>query len=275
MSSTESIDIGGGIDLHIRRWTAEEPRASLLIVHGFSEHVGRWEHVAEFFVDRSLSVIGYDHRGHGRSGGPRMDLERFEHFLDDLQVMVRHVREIDLPLVVYGHSMGGLIAAAHAESDRDQPDLYVLSAPALDAEIPTVLRFVAKVLVKIAPGIRLRSTVKGEQMSRDPDVGEAYFSDPLVFPNATLRFRDRFLAAMSDVRENVNRIRTPTLVIHGAEDSLAPPAASAPLAGVDGIERRLFPGLRHEMHNEPEGPEVLEFVAGWLEDHLESARQVE
>jgi alpha-beta hydrolase superfamily lysophospholipase len=164
--------------------------------------------------------------------------------------------------------MGGLIATAYAESDHDQPDLYVLSAPALDANAPEMLKTAAKLVSKVAPGIRLSAPTKGEQLSRDPAVGEAYFADPLVDVNATARFGAEFLSAMGKARRAVKRITVPTLVIHGGDDTLVPPAASAPLAAVEGVERRVFPGLRHEMHNEPEALDVLDFVAGWLDDQL-------
>ncbi len=110
--------------------------------------------------------------------------------------------------------------------------------------------------------------LKGEQLSRDPTVGEAYFADPLVYLKATTRFGAGLLAAMPRATAAVDRIRVPTLVIHGGDDSIVPVWASVPLAGVAGVERRVWPGLRHEMHNEPERAEILGFVAAWLSDRL-------
>lgn len=257
-----------GISLLIRHWEVAEPRAVMLIVHGVSEHVGRWEHVADFFTAHGYDVFAYDHRGHGGSSGDRIHVERFDDYVRDLSVMVERVRRPDVPLIVYGHSMGGLITAAYAESEYDQPDLYVLSAPALAANAPKALRVVAKVAGRILPGLRVPSPWSGEQLSRDPAVGEAYFADPLVDVRASARWGAEMLEAGDRVTAAVDEIRVPALVIHGGDDTLVPPAASAPLAAVDGIDRRVFPGLRHEMHNEPEAKEVLTFVAGWLDDQL-------
>lgn len=265
--SMGSLSTKDGLTLMMRRWSVSDPTATILIVHGVSEHLGRWEHVAEFFAERRYEVAAYDHRGHGSSTGSRIHVDRFDDYVEDLGLMVERVRS-ELPLVVYGHSMGGLITTMYAESELPQPDLYVLSAPALDASAPQALKTAARLVSKVLPGVRLAAPTKGEDLSRNPAVGEAYFADPLVDLKGTARFGAEFLAAMDVARAAVGKIHVPTLVIHGGDDSLVPPAASAPLAAVDAVERRVFPGLRHEMHNEPESADVLQFVVGWLESQL-------
>lgn len=266
--TTDRIETSDGTGLHLQKWSSDDAHATLLIVHGVSEHIGRYPHVARFFTAHGYDVHGYDHRGHGKSGGPRHDVDRFERFVEDLAVVVERVRHPARPFVIYGHSMGGLISALHAESDRPQPDAYVLSAPALDAVVPAVLRMAARILSKIAPRVRAKSGIKGAQLSRDPAVGEAYFADPLVDLRSTARFGAAILGAMTEARAAVNRIRVPALAIHGTDDTLVPPSASAPLAAVAGIDRKLFPGLRHELHNEPESEDVLGYVAQWIGEHI-------
>jgi len=264
---TGTMPARDGVLLLTRRWERPDPRATMLIVHGASEHLRRWSHVAEFFVERGYEVFAYDHRGHGGSAGHRIHVERFDAYVDDLADIASHVKR-ERPLVIYAHSMGGLVATAYAESTYVQPDLLVLSAPALLANAPAPLRMAAKVLGRFAPHLRLRAPIKGHQLSRNEAVGEAYMSDPLVHLEGTSRWGAEFITAMDRARADVGLIRVPTLVIHGGDDSIVPPAASAPLAAVEGIERRVFPGLRHEMHNEPEASEVLGFIAGWLDDRL-------
>jgi alpha-beta hydrolase superfamily lysophospholipase len=164
--------------------------------------------------------------------------------------------------------MGALISMSYAVSDREQPDLYVLSAPALDADVPVVLKLAAKTLAFVRPKTMLPNSIKGEQLSRDPSVGTRYFDDPLVINKGTARMGASMLAHMGIVRERLHKLSTPAIVIHGADDELIPPHASAPLAAIPGVERKLFAGLRHEVHNEPEQDEVLGFVVAWLDDQL-------
>lgn len=255
-----------GTRLCTRHWPAAgTARGRVVLVHGIAEHSGRWNHVGEYLAGRGYDVNGYDWRGHGESAGPRGHADTFEHMVDDLADLLAAWRSAD-PVFVYGHSAGGLIAAAHAVSSRPQPDGYVLSAPALTAQVPAPLRLAAKVLPKIAPKLRLKSPIEGSHLSRDPAVAEKYFADPLLQLGNTAQFGNELLNAMDRTRARIHEIRVPTLVVHGAEDVLVPPEASAPLAAVPTVRRRLFAGLRHEIHNEPEQDAVLGEIADWLDE---------
>ncbi len=267
---TGALEAVDGTVLFTRRWRANPPRAVVLIVHGLGEHSGRYGHVGGFFADRGLETVAFDLRGHGRSGGSRVDIDDFTTYLQDLaKVIDTEVVPMDLPWVLYGHSMGGLIGALHLEGTERQPTAAVLSAPALDADVPPPLKIAAEVFGRVAPGLRFPNSINGEQLSRDPRVGEAYFADPLVETKTTARFGRGLFAAQRRAREAIDAIALPTLVVHGAEDELVPPSASAPLAAVEGIERKLLPGLRHEVHNEPEHLEVLRDVAAWIDAALD------
>lgn len=263
-----SYTLQDGTAIATRHWGVESPRARLLIVHGLGEHCGRWSHVALFFNARDIDVHSYDLRGHGRSGGAKLDIETFDDHIDDLAEMVAHVDRGDLPLVVYGHSMGGLVATGYAVSDRPQPDLYVLSAPALGATVPVPLRVAVRVLARVAPTTRLPASIKAEHLSKNPAVGEAYFADPDVHLKGTARGGHAFLEAMDSLSEEIHKIDVPTLVVHGGDDVLVPTAVSAQLAAVPGITRKVFPVLRHEIHNEDERDEVLAYVGDWIDSNL-------
>jgi alpha-beta hydrolase superfamily lysophospholipase len=267
MSTTEQLLAADGVGLLVRRWDCPNPRARMLLIHGLGEHSGRYEHVGDFFAARGFDITAFDLRGHGASGGNRVDIESFQQYLDDVSIVFEQIPD-DLPRIMYGHSMGGLIAVSYGVSTRRQPDLFVLSAPALSAQVPLVLRWGVKVLTRVRPGFRAPNSIKGEQLSRDPAVGAKYFADPLVETKGTARFGANLFAQMESLRGRYAELTKPTLVIHGAEDTLVPPRASAPLAALDNVERKVFAGLRHETHNEPEQDEVLGFVASWLDSQL-------
>lgn len=167
--------------------------------------------------------------------------------------------------------MGGLICLAYNLDDRLRPEALVLSAPAIDADVPIALRAVARILGKVIPGAKLPSTIKGEDLSRDPAVGAAYFADPLVHTKGTARFGVEFMDKMRQVQKSLGTLDVPTLVIHGTADPIVPPGVSAPLAAVASVDRKLFPGFRHELHNEPNADEVLTHVLGWLRTKVEAA----
>lgn len=264
-SSTDTAAAPDGTRLRIRSWQASgEPWAVVLLVHGLSEHSGRYERVGEWLSEAGLEVHAYDHRGFGASGGRRGDVRRWSLLLDDLESRLSAVRRPNLPLVLFGHSMGGLVCAEYVESDRPQPDLLVLASPGLDSAHPRWMHWLAGVAGTIVPWVSVSGGNDFSVLSRDPAVGEAFRRDPLVVNRQTARFGREAFAAQARARRAIGRIRIPTLVLHGSADWLVPPAASETLGRLPNVERRVYPGLRHELHNEPEGGAVIGEVITWL-----------
>lgn len=271
-STSSTISARDGESLAIRRWQpAGEPRASILIVHGLGEHGGRYERTAGILAERGFDCWAPDLRGFGASGGPRAYVERIDVWLDDLPDEVGLLKAMGRPVVLLGHSMGGLIACRYAETDRPQPDLLVLSAPALDGNIPGWKKALAPVLGRLAPRLMVKNDFDGSILSRDPAVGRDYVADPLNVHSTSARLGAAVLAIQGPTVVDLGRIRVPTLVIHGGADHLVPTRSSETFIGRPGIERRVFDGLAHETFNEPEGPEVVGEVADWISAHLPAA----
>lgn len=264
-----------GVELLTRTWTIDDPRYSVLLVHGLGEHCGRWDGPAEHFNRNGATVYSYDLRGHGASGGDPVDLNAFADLYRDIQAMARAtVVTSGKPWVLYGHSLGGLQCAGYLIDDWEPtPNLAVLTAPAMVAtrSIDSVLKVAAGVLGRITPSLSLENKITGEQLSRDPDVGEAYFEDDLVQTKATARFGKVVFAEQDRLVAGHGSITVPTLLMHGADDELVEPAASAGLAKSDGVARKVQPGLRHEIHNEPEAAQVLGEITDWIDAHLGQA----
>jgi len=169
-------------------------------------------------------------------------------------------------VVLYGHSLGGLIAAGYLLSDLPRPDLAVLSSPALDSTIPRWKTSLATVLSRVAPTFSIPTGIDGETLSRDPSVAARMVDDPLCVKVSTMRFGTEALVEVARVRvAALAGFGIPTLVLHGTDDGLVPAAASEVFEGAPGVERRTYPGLRHELHNEPEGPEVVDAIVAWLQ----------
>ncbi len=271
MSTTGFRTAADGTRLRTRHWDPTgNPRSAVVIVHGLAEHSGRYEHVGAAIAARGHDVRATDLRGFGESEGRRAFIRSWSEYLDDLSGDVAAAAAIGVPVVLLGHSLGGLIAASYALDGAPAPDFLVLSAPAIDSEISAMKRALARVLGRVAPGRELDNGIDGAQLAHDPAVGERYFADPLLYPRTTLGMGRIALLAQASVRRRIHEIPEPTLVIHGAEDSLVPPAISVPFAAIPHVERIEFPGLRHETFNEDGGALAIGTVADWIERNVAS-----
>ena len=246
---------------------AADPDRIVVLAHGYGEHIGRYDHVAQALVERGAVVVGPDHVGHGESEGERVLIESFDAVVDDLHAVVERVRELhpDVPVVLVGHSMGGLIAARYAQRYGDGLAGLVLSAPSIG--LAPVL---APVLVQLPEGTELPDDpIDPTVLSRDLSVGEAYANDPLVWHGGWKRTTlEAFHAANEAVDAGPGFGDLPVLYVHGEADQLVPMALAQPaverLRGSDFTER-VVPEARHEVFNELEQDETIGLVAGFAE----------
>ena len=274
LEHTEAFELTpDGIALRTMRWRPTGPAwANLLLVHGLGEHVGRYDHVARRMAGVGIEVHGYDHRGFGASSGPRAYVSRWSLLHDDLEARLGDVRAASdgRPVVLYGHSMGGLIVIGYALAERPRPlpDLMVLTSPGLDSTIAAWKQAVAPFLGRIAPRIRVPNGFNPGDLSRDPAVDARLAADPLSLTSSTARLGAAGFAEQTRVRALLAGgapMPLLTYVIHGSEDPIVPVGASAPLVeGRPNVTRRVYPGLRHETHNEPEGESVVDDTIAWL-----------
>lgn len=252
----------------VREWNRPaQPWATMLIVHGLGEHSGRYERVGEQLSAEGIAVRSFDLCGFGASAGRRAYAEDVGVYLEEIAEELEASSIDGIPAVLLGHSMGGLLAYRYSMSSAAQPDRLVLSSPAFGSSAPAVKKAAAPWLAKIAPKVSLPNDIKGEQLARDPAVGEAYFADPLVYTKMTSALGAALLAAI-DESGDFPAPPMPTYVFHGAADTVVPARSSVAIGERDGVTRRLYTNLRHETMNEPEGPEVVADVVGWLRDSL-------
>lgn len=252
----------------VRDWIPEgDPGAVVVLVHGLFEHSGRYEHVGSMMSDARFRVRSFDLLGGGASGGRRWDTPDWELFHDQLQTHLEWALEQGPPVVLMGHSTGGTISLSYVLEDRPKPNMLVLSSPLIEVR-RNWQQVVLPFLAKIAPRLHIPSPVKKEDLSRDPEVGESYVADPLVFPVATPRFGVALEVEMKRLQTLMHDPGIPTLVFHGGQDAIVPPQGSAHLADLPSVERKLYPTLRHETMNEPEGPQVVGDVIDWIKEQI-------
>jgi len=259
-----------GVRLFARSWLARSPRAAMVLVHGFAEHSGRYEHVGAALAAAGFEVHAFDLRGHGRSDGPRATVRTMDQYLDDLDRFLAVVRgkSPGVPLFVLGHSMGGAIVALHAIERRPDVRGVLLSGAALTGGARLGVReWIIVQVGRLFPGLPLVK-LAAASVSRDPEVVRLYDGDPL-------NYRGRIKAGLASamirgsqrVAKGLASLQYALLIMHGSDDALAPVETSEALhAGAGSRDKTLkvYEGLYHEILNEPERGRVLADIVTWV-----------
>jgi len=261
-----------------RAWIPEDPHRVLILIHGYGEHAGRYDEMAMYFARRGFAVHAYDQVGHGRTPGPRGHVDRFDRLPEEAVRFAELVR-LDHPglsTTLLGHSMGGLVVAATAALLRPEVDRFVLSASLLRLGQgglgETARLFAARCLSTLAPRIGLSVGLDPVGLSRDPDVVRRYREDPFVKDRMTARFAAGLNRLVQQVGVSAERVERPMMVLHGGDDPISAVQGSRDFyAGLAKPVRdqsclRVYPGLRHEIFNEPERAQVWQDVLSWIGD---------
>lgn len=266
---------GAGAKLHVTHWLPEgRPKAVVLLAHGYAEHAGRYAYVAKRLTDAGYAIYAVDHWGHGASDGEGGFVPRFSAFLDGMSELLTlvEVNHGDTPRLLLGHSMGGLIATLFLIERQQAFVAAALSGPAiLPAEPPSRFTvWISRFLSRFFPRLGVLS-LDANGVSRDPAVVAAYQADPLVYGGKIgARLGKEFMDAMAVAQADAPKIRLPILIQHGEADRLTAPAGSRYLfEHVSSVDKRLeiYPGLFHEIYNEPERDAVLGDLIAWFDAH--------
>ena len=266
-----SLSTPDGETLALRRLPAPGPaRAVVVVVHGLGEHAGRYHGLAECLHEWGFAVWAHDHYGHGESSGPRGGLPSELRLVDDLALVVDDARRENpgLPLVLLGHSLGGLVAASLVARGVRQVDALVLSSPGLDPGLSGFQKMLLAVLPRLAPNLRVGNGLDDNFLSHDPAVVQAYRDDPLTHDRIGGRLA-RFLAYEGEaVQQRAANWPVPTLLLYAGDDRLVRPAASRAFAAAAApsgkVEAQCFDTLYHEIFNELEADPVFEALQRWL-----------
>jgi len=271
-----------GLALATRHWPLPQgvtPVGVACLVHGLGEHVERYAQVATHLNSWGWAVVGYDHRGHGRSPGARGRLQHSDDLLHDLAAVLDATRAAypEQRLLLIGHSLGGLVVsrfvAALAEPPESAPwsrpvDLLVLSSPALDPGLSWLQKALLATFGKLTPDVAVSNGLKPEWVCSSPAVVKAYLADPLVHNRATGRLSQFIVDAGLHVLQRAAHWTTPTLLLYAGADRCIRPAGSARFAALAPhavVTTHAYPRMAHEIFHEPDQAQVFADLARWLD----------
>ncbi|MEP6791358.1 MAG: lysophospholipase [Ramlibacter sp.] len=273
-STLSTFTAGDGDNLAMQDWPLPEGvelRGVVILVHGLGEHAGRYDAVARRLNSWGFAVRGYDQYGHGESGGVRGALPDDSRLLEDLADVVDSTRlrmNAGLPLILLGHSMGGLVVARFAALSKRNVEGIVLSSPALDAGLSGFQRLLLAILPRLLPNMPVRNGVDAGFISHDPKVVAAYRKDPLVHGRITPRLAKFIADSGPACVAAAAGWKIPTLLMYAGDDRLVNPAGSrafAAAAPAHVVTSQCFEGLYHEIFNERDPEPVYAVLKGWLD----------
>ncbi len=261
-----------GLELYYVKEVSDSAKGIVIIVHGFAEHLARYEHITKRLNDQGYGVYRFDNRGHGKTKGERGHIEKFEDFLYDLDTIVEMVKREapSLPVYMLGHSMGGLIAAAYGIKYKDKLKGQIFSgaATATSSQVKGIKGQLFAAINKLVPKLRIKNPITST-LCKDQNVVEKYLKDPLNLKKATLNLYVEFLiSGVEWLNANIEQYAYPCLILHGGEDKIVPKEASESFYKRICSEDKtiiILDGLYHEIMNEVTRDEVIDHICTWLD----------
>jgi alpha-beta hydrolase superfamily lysophospholipase len=266
---------GGEGQLYWQAWDPDAPRAMLVLVHGFDDHSGRYAHVAEHFAAHGFVAYTFDQAGHGKSGGPRGHVSRFDQYVEDLDRFIAFAwtQHAGLKTFLLGHSQGGMVVLRYGLAHPERVHGIISSGAGLLVAMPTPAWKLAlgKVLSNAAPTFSMANGIPIDRLTHDQQMLERTRRDPLRHGRATARWADEFFRAQKDTLNRAGYFDAPLLMLHGAADGIIAPDATRRFyeaARSTDKQMKLYDGMYHEILNEVGREQVLADIEQWLNAHL-------
>lgn len=267
---------------YVQGWEPDvpPPRAIVTLVHGLGEHTGRYPHVGKAMTDAGYVLVGFDLRGHGKSGGARGHFPSLDVVMGDIRQFFQFVsqRYPNIPQFLYGHSLGALLSLAYAIQNKVNVKGVIVTGSGLRSPLQQqkAKLALAKVLGTLLPAVTIPSGLDANTISRDKAVVDKYVNDPLVHSMTSLGLGKTALTAIDLCFARAGEFAYPLLIMHGNADKLTYPSGSEDFARLASqnnkdVTLKLWDGMYHEIHNESEQAEVFKVMIEWLDKHLSSA----
>lgn len=275
MREESIIKTSDGIDIFCKKDIPDNPVAVIVIVHGFAEHLARYEYFVQKLNENQIACYRFDNRGHGKSGGLMLHVESYNDYINDADLIVQKAKDEfpNLPLFMFGHSMGGFITAIYGEKFKDRLDGQIFSGAATDEppQANTALKTVINICNALFPKMRIKNDLSA-LISRDIDVVNKYRNDPLVHDKATARFFKQFvIEGMTYLKNNAKEYNYSCLILHGKEDKLVRYNSSENFYNnISSKDKqiKIYDDLYHEILNEAEKDIVINDILTWINNKV-------
>jgi len=261
------------LNIFARHWQPDTPATGVIcLVHGMGEHSGRYHHLAEFFTKHGYAIMAFDHRGHGKSEGEKGHVDSYDTLLNQVDHLLEKAEKQypDLPIFIYGHSMGGNVVINHAIRRKPIVNGIISTGPWLRLGFapPKAKMMLGKLVKKIYPKFTEDNNLDANQLSHDKEVVQAYIDDPLVHGKISTGFFFGVNEAGEWAIKHGHRLGVPMLLMHGGEDKITSPEATKEFAkqSEHKITLKIWEKLYHEIHNEPEQDQVFNYTLEWMKN---------
>lgn len=276
MQHTEGLFNGKNeFQLYYQSWRPDvAPRAVIVLVHGFSDHCGRYEELVDALVRRRHAIFSFDLRGHGQSPGQRGHINHFDEYRHDTHLFIEFAagQLPGLPLFLFGHSMGGLIALDQALAYPNSMSGVIASAPHLgNPPLSQTKQLAGRLLSRVWPSCSIEVGINEGHLSRDESVGRAYRDDPLVHGRGTPRLATELVTAVAETQARAHSLQVPLLIYVGTDDRITNPDDMQRFYNnVNRADKSIiiYEGGYHENHNDIHSERVVIEVAQWIEGQL-------
>ena len=265
-----------GGKIFAQKWLVDgKPKAIITLVHGLGEHIGRYDHVAKFFNQNQISFYGFDHRGHGKSSGIRGHIGDSQEFIEDIDTLVETSKSEnpDVPIFLYGHSMGGNMVLFYAMKKQPEIKGVICTSPgiATGEPIPPTKLMLANLLKTMLPSLTMNNGLDVNNLSRNPQVVKAYQEDPLVHPMVSTKLAMDMFSNGDWIIANAEKFGSSLLLLQGDKDhivNLEKTKQFASKVSSSLITFKIFPDFYHELHNELEQEQVLQYILNWINNQI-------
>ena len=252
-------------------WTPpKKARGGIVLIHGLGEYCERYKNtLGSYYTEKGFVIQTFDLPGHGRSVGKRGHVSNYQDFIDIISATISHIKNIypDIPIFLYGHSLGGLIALDYVHTNPKNLKGFICSAPVLDVFQPInpFKKFLVKALRQLLPSFTMESDLAVEKLSKDQSVVDQYIKDPLVHPMTSSNLAMYIIERGDQIRKMAEKPSIPGLIMVGTEEGIVSKKAIVDFCDESHFcELKIWENLYHELHNEPEKEQVLAFVDSWM-----------